>query len=218
MIRLGRIYRATGEFENLEKSPWAIIAELVGSSNILAKKQTLLVSQLLEFNLPVIDVSQETSRLDQPINLERLAREISYSDIYSIRVDELSEQLNLSPRTVRRHIDRLLKERILLTFPLINQSVIRGFQTAVAFGITKREISTQSFPKLLKDSPGISEEYLLYKMYGGMNTVLLYYETMDELDQIVEELSKIFDSFALLIRYETIFNESMISSFKDLGL
>lgn len=212
-VGFGEVYGAAGNLRNMEDSHWAITIQLLDSSNVLAPRQAELISSFLGGGYRMVDFPQDRNLSNLSDKLERVVREVSYEDIYGIRTRELSTRLDIPERTVRRRIDLLLQRRMIHAFPLIDLAAIRGFSTAVVLGHLKTNAPIPSMTALVRHSKVLSERSLNYEVYCGVARILLYFESAEELERAVDELSRIFQNFALLTRYVRVFNEKVSPSF-----
>lgn len=212
MIHYAHVYRSFGGLEHLNIGDSIIFAEIIGTRevDIIARSRKLLDVLGEQVRITVLPPSKTNKESTLDPKLVILARNLSYRDIYTNRLSDIAAPLNVSPRTAERLLDSLLSRNMLIAFPLLNQSEIKGFNVAVVSIPTLEDVDPIALKKLIMGLPMLSQRYLLYRLIDGTLNLLLYYEAPKELDECVDELSPLFRTFAVLTRFETYMNDHII--------
>lgn len=213
-LHFGHVYESSGMLKGLTKSSNVIGAEMVNSSSRLAPIQADLISEFMNSEAGIVTLPYEDKPNELDEKLTTLATYLSYSDLYGTSIGDMASLLNVSHRTAERRMDALLERRALVAYPILNQSVIRGFEVAKVYGIPRDGSSASQVRSHLAKMPHMSEKYLLYELMNNAMTLLFYYVSSGELDECARELSDVFDSFLLMTRFETSFNRNVITNSK----
>ncbi|MEM0312916.1 MAG: hypothetical protein QXV17_09885 [Candidatus Micrarchaeaceae archaeon] len=208
-VHFYRVYEAGGNFGSLKRSGGILFLEFIGSSPELKIKQAKLISEQLSRNSRIIPLPQFNRSV--PVSLSPkllpLLRKLSYSNLYEIDVKSLGSTFNISNRTVRRWFNILLKNDAIFLFPILNQSLISGFNTFVVNISDSKDIIGRLLLKKAMNLDLMRKRYLLYRFINDTLNFILYYDFPEELDDAVNDISSLFKNFAVFYRHETFFNE-----------
>lgn len=212
MIHYAHVYRAFGAMEHLTFGDTIISAELIYSNDEQVVKQSNLLSNSLNDGVAVtvLPFNNVKSEVNVDSKLMLLARNIAYRDIYRTRLSDIASESKISIRTAEQRMDTLLARRLSIAFPLLNQSIIKGFNVAVVTIPSLENHDLVSVREMVMGLETISQRYLLYRHMDGSLNMLLYSESPGELDRCVEELRSLFRTFAVLTRFETYLNDYVV--------
>lgn len=205
------IYDASGVWNTLKNLRSVILLEFVNSTPELKIKQTRLLMSSVSKNYKIIPFADYDSSnyVDLDRRLLRLCARLSYSDLNVIDLNKFASDFSVSEKTINRWLDSLLAKRVVALFPVFNQSLISGFNTAVAMISDPDDRSGKLVLGKVMKLDLLFRRYLVYRVINGTLKVILYYDFPEELDKITYELATQFNDFALFYRHETTFNDSV---------
>lgn len=212
MLHLGHVYYASGLMDDLNSGSGLILAELVDSSCTKAPRQAELLSEFMGDGVTTVQQKGIRKKVELDKKLIQVVERIAYSNLIGMSIDQVSSYYKVSDRTVQRWLNIILKSRGLIAYPLLDQSVIRGFDVAYVNAHNINGMGEIALLKKLREMPLVSERYLLYRFVGANVTLLIYYDSRGELDECIEQLQETFDSFVLVTRFRTSFNERVITN------
>ncbi|MCL4447553.1 MAG: hypothetical protein M1163_04045 [Candidatus Thermoplasmatota archaeon] len=191
-------------------------AEVVNSSKEVFKTVAQQISRITANDAEPILLPTNSRPEELDAKYVSIMRELAYSDLYRIEIGRTALRLNTSYKTAKRRMDDILRSKSIMAYPLLNQSSIEGFQIAFIYAKYEGNCSDEDFLKVLKEMPVISERYLLYRFLNGHLTMIIYYNSIGDLESSCKELEHFFPSFLLLTRFETYFNEVVTSSIAEI--
>ena len=210
MVHSGHVYEATGKMEMFKNTGTIAFLEFIDSSYEVVQKQARL---LLEFvnsdivTMPLPDVHIPPTGLNE--KLQSVARSIAYSNLYDASVKGIASKFGVSSKTASRWIESILDKRALSAWPLLNQSVIRDFNTFIFTVRSSNEINASSLLRRAMNLELVSQRYLLYRLINGSLSLLMYYDSTGELDRCVDEFSSVFSDFVVITRFKTHLNRQV---------
>ena len=212
-VHFGHVYASRGMFRSIIKGGDIVSAELVAPSIEVAIRQAKLLMSNLGLEGRVIGIKKENPEMQKiKMKYEQILPAVAYSDLLSLSVTGVASSLHLSRKVVKKELDHLVTERMFYAYPTLNQAAFRDlnlYMLVVPLFSSVKRFETQ---KKIMSSSTVSDHYLLYREDGGFMMVLLYYESIGEVDSLVGEISAIVKDFIVLTRFETYFNENVTFS------
>ncbi len=209
LVHYGNVYSATGVMEPLMRSGTIISIELVQLPRDVNRKNMKILMEILkddQLNLTFRDPVVK----DVDFDLDKywyLLKEIYYHSLYKVDLDEIAERNKKSPKTVRRHMDQLLQMDALFAYPILDQKTISGFNLFVLnIALMPGEDINKFSEVLFSESTLTNRRYLLHRIVDDGMVMLLYYERLSEIDEIMNEFRKYFISMSSLTNFYTLVN------------
>lgn len=200
-IHFGRIYVSAGSFSQILESGKSVLSlSVTEASRSDAEKISRLILGNRAVNPLMFDEIYADKNLKMKATDLSLVRELSYRNIYEIEVGQISRKLDINPRTARRKIDRLISERLVYAYPLLNQVAIKGFNLFMI--VIHSQLDRKEFFNILNEG-SLGERYLLYMRTGQMLAAMFYYENLQEMDHIIAEIAKTWDDYMVITRFDT---------------
>lgn len=210
MIHFGHVYKAYGSLSHFKRSGDIIHLSFVQSSDELLPRQAKIVTEQMGSKVAVRQFDSPITKREELTEEQRsLGLDLAYKDLYNHDLDAIAEKHNITVRTVRRRIDSLLKDRRLSAYPTLNQNVIMGFNTAVIMIHIGASYDENALYTRLIKLEHLSKRYLEFLFRNGTVIVLIHYDSLNELDECIEEIKTHFDDFAVFSRFETSLNDNV---------
>lgn len=204
MIHYGHVFHSSGGLKMNENSNVLVAVSFVSSSSQMAERQVKILLDLLDKEAEVLVVPESKGEpLELKDNLMKLAHDLAYQDMYKVDLQQFSLKYNTTTKTLRRRIDSLLSKNVLISYPLLNQSAIRDFNIVVVMLSYDPQSTREAIMDRLKSLNLAGERYLLHRFVNGVLSLLIYYETPGELDQIIYELDSNFKGVTVFTRFRT---------------
>jgi len=202
-------YDAHGTLNKLKNPSRIIMAELINSAQDFKLIQAKLLLSIMQRDIKIIDLPHFNFYSTISINqkLIPVIRKLSYSNLYALKLKEISPSFNISTRTLNRWMNLVLKEQGLRAFSVLDQAVISGFNTFVLTVPLGNNQDEGSILRQLMRIDLISHNYLAYRIINGLLNVVVYYDFPNELDKCVDEISGFFNDYAIFYRHQTYFNQ-----------
>ncbi|SMD30176.1 hypothetical protein [Picrophilus oshimae] len=105
----------------------------------------------------------------------------------------------------------MLQNKYFYLMPVIDQRMLSKNLSQNIFVVTlKIEDSEKNLKRTINSMPLVSQRYLLFRFFGDIAVMLFYYENVDELDLCLSEISKKFNDFSIVTRFNSYFNRDLI--------
>lgn len=210
MIHYGHVYEAYGALRELRNGGEVITLSFVQSSDELLPRQAKIVTENLGNGVEIKHFPSPAPKYKElSEDQARLGLDLAYKNLYDHDLSAIAKKHNVTVRTVRRRIDALLKERRLYAHPTLNQSVIMGFNTALIMIVVSEPYDENELYSRLSSLENLSKKYLEFLFQNGAVIILVYYDSLHELDQCIEEIREYYQDFAVMSKYETVLNDDV---------
>ena len=211
LIHTAHIYHAAGEFTELQRGGQVVALELIGSSDELMLKQVNLICKFERNEVEIVPLPKgEDDSVILSDSQERFARQFFYSNLYGKRIEEVARSHQISPRTASRWLDRILAMHVMFAYPMLNQAIMEEFRICVIS--LKHGVDTPRHVvfRRINEMGMVSNRYLLYRFINGTLNMLLYYNSLSELDKCINEMAEEFRDFVVFTRFESKINEQLL--------
>lgn len=200
-IHFGRIYASSGSFSGIfTPGRNTISLSITEASHDEVEKISRLILGNKSKNMLISDPANSTNIERKKIRDLALVKELAYRSIYDIQISNISRKMGINLRTARRRIDRLIYEKSVFSYPLLNQVAIKGFNLFMV--LINSQLDQDEFFKILNRGL-LGERYLLYMVIGRMLATMFYYENLEEMDHLVSEIGKIWNNYAVITRFDS---------------
>ncbi len=212
-VHFGHVYASRGTFSNIVRGGDAVSVELIAPSLDVAVRQAKLLMSNFDLQGRVIGIKKGNLEVKKiKIKHERIIPSVAYSDLISLSVAGLASSIGLSRKVVKRELDRLVSEMMFYAYPTLNQAAFRDLSLYMLVVHLFSSTESPEAQKKIMSLPTVADRFLLYRKDGGFMMILLYYESIGEVDSLVGEISAIVKDFIVLTRFETYFNENVTFS------
>lgn len=211
LMHFGHAYHASGEMATLRQNGDVFLLEFTTSSEDLVMKQAkLLLRSVNKDARPLMIPKGNPVEVGLSENVRALARRLFYQDIYAVRLGEIAAAAGVSERTAGRWFNKILEAKALTAYPMLDQSKVEDYRLCIA-GIQYDKGMSASVALNRAVSLGlVSDRYLLYRVINGSLSLLMYYNSLGELDRLVDELGSAFSHFEVITRFESRLNEQLV--------
>lgn len=142
----------------------------------------------------------------------QILRVMMYKDIGEVNVNSIAGATGIPGRTVRRHLDRFVREMFFSSYPLLIPTNVSNLMTYI-LSVPNNKKSGISTRDQLLSLPGVGEKHLLSAVTPAGVSVLLYADSFKELDEVVKPMYDAFHNFSVIVNCETILNEAAVGFF-----
>ncbi len=200
-VHYGRIYAAGGSFAEIMSPGKSVISmSLTDTSREDSVKISRLMSGKRNDSLVMLGPPDHEKAETENIRYIPILRELAYKSIYEVQISQISQRMGINLRTARRKIDRIISKRLVYAYPVLNQVSIKGFNLFIL--ILGSQLGQQEFYNSLNEGV-LGERYLLYLKSGNILSSLFYYENLQEMDHLIDEISKKWNDYLILTRFDT---------------
>ena len=200
-VHYGRIYATGGSFAEITSPGKGVISlSLTETSREDSVKITRLMSGKRDDNLVMLAPPDQEKVATEIIRDIPILRELAYKSIYEVQISQISQRMGINLRTARRKIDRIISKRLVYAYPVLNQVSMKGFNLFIL--ILGSQLDQHEFYNSLNEGV-LGERYLLYLKSGNILSSLFYYENLQEMDHLIEHISKKWNDYLILTRFDT---------------
>ena len=211
LLHYGHIYASYGSLSNIRNGGEIILVTCAPSSDDLIIKQAGIIQEFLSHRTRFMALGQGALSSNHLSEMDmKLLKILAYRDIYNCNLDELTPKLKISARTLRKRIDSVLEKKVLSLYPILDQTAFVGFNVAIIAILLDPAYDTTVMMDSVLRLKTVSDLYLLYMLRNGMVTVLVYYESLRDLDNCIQEVKEHYDNFAVFTKFETLLNEHIV--------
>ncbi len=215
MAHKGYVYHVSGKMKLSNSTDWLLTVNLIDSSPEIITKQLKILLDFSDLSSREVLVSKEqySTLPSMDLNVRRIMDYISYRNMFEVKIKDIAENSGKPVRTVTRKLDDLTRRRYFSTYPLLNQSLVKGFGLFVVV-ILKDDLKDEVKLHDVLNLPKLSENFLLYYDSSSYFNILLYYDSMSEMDVCIEEIETLCNSFIVLTRFESFLNSEISLIFR----
>ncbi|MGP6220984.1 hypothetical protein [Caldiplasma sukawensis] len=210
MIHLTNIYEGRGKFSVAEHYKYMIIFEVINDFSEKMEKQ-LIEFMKIKYNSDVcIFINNDERKPEMKKILADIVDEISYKNL-SFMEHFLSEKKFLN-KSFKKYLPRLYEERLLHLFPLVDFKMLKtaGFFVIFITYDEKERIKLHN----LSGNKFLSSRFLLLRRFSRSIVLLYYYETVSEVDSIIEIFNNEFTNVVVFTYFKTLMNEKVFKIMK----
>lgn len=210
MIHFTNIYDARGKFYDAEHYKYLIIFEVINDINGEIEIKLREFMKKTHNSVTVLLINNEEKKPEMKKILADLVNEISYKNLGFI--EHFSSEKKFLNKSFKKFLPKLYEERLLHLFPIVD---FRMLKSAGFFAIFI-EYDDNERIKLhnLSGNKFISSRFLLLRRFSRSTVLLYYYESVSEVDSILEIFNKEFKNIIVFNYFKTIMNEKVFQIMK----
>jgi DNA-binding transcriptional ArsR family regulator len=217
MIHIGTLYHTRGQETILPGERFCTIDMLEESYERCSSDLRLLEIALSGKGfdkIQFLQAGEETvvPAFEKDARDSRILRVVLYRDIKELNVSSIAEASGIPGRTVRRHLDRFVREMFFSTYPLLVATNVSNVMTYI-LSVSDNKKNGILMRDHLLSLQGVKEKYLLSASTPAGVSALLYADSFKELDDVVKSMDDTFPNFSVIINCETLMNEAAVGFF-----
>ena len=212
-MHIYHVYHIKGIPEKINKNRWIGDVRIINSSTKTLGNQIKLILNGIIENDDIITFSNnrdKNSTYDGRDATTSLIPYLAYKDIYKLKLKDIADGVGISTKTVSRKLEKAILNGDLVYFPVLNQAVLAGDNIFICDLFNSEINSGNELLNRFSNMPLVYERYLLFHFNTNSIHILLYYNTIEELETCVNELRTLSSTFIITTNFKMYFNDNVV--------